>query len=246
MQASTVQDNVLSHTLAPVEGFVLVTSIHPHIQLSPRYALSENFMGYPFVGYNDPILFLTKEAAQALHHVQEEVSKEGFNLAIYDAYRPQRTVDSFSKWALDLDDDEMKDFYYPRMDKKDLFEKGFIAKKSSHSRGSTVDLTLIHKSKEITLPPQKVTRTLKDGFAFTFLDDGTVDMGSHFDLFDEASFHNSPLVEDAAQKNRVYLRQVMMRHGFKDYEKEWWHYTLINDPYPTTYFDFPVQFTTDR
>jgi D-alanyl-D-alanine dipeptidase len=221
--------------------FLPVTDIHPDIRISPRYALSENFIGRPFVGYDAPILFLTQQAGEALKAIQDDVAKDGFDLVIYDAYRPQRTVDSFMAWAHDLTDQVMKDAYYPRLHKKNVFEKGFIAKRSSHSRGSTLDLTIIEKSKDVVLPSNRIKRTLHDDFTFTFLDDGTVDMGSHFDLFDEASFHDSPLVSGTAQNNRNYLRAVMIRRAFSPYAKEWWHYTLQNEPYTDTYFDFPFK-----
>lgn len=197
-------------------------------------------MGRPFVGYIDPVIILTKEAAQALRRAQNYVRNDGFDLVIYDAYRPQSTVNSFTPWANDDDDQAMKTLYYPRILKSEVHARGYIAKRSQHSRGSALDLTLIEKDKSMHTSIQQ-KRTLSDGTEFIFLEDGTVDMGTHFDLFDEASQHDSPLINKECAARRNYLRTAMEGCGFEPYVNEWWHYSLRNEPYPDTYFDFPVK-----
>ena len=229
--------HVHKHTLP--DGFCYITDIHKDIRTSVRYAGSDNFIGQPFIKYEKPVIILTEEAAQTLSLIQDRVSRDGFDLVIYDSYRPQSTVDSFAVWAENVDDQQMKEHYYPRINKADVHTLGYIAKRSTHSRGSTVDLTLIEKEKTL-MPSNPVKRTLTDGFEFTFLDDGTLDMGAHFDLFDEASWHDSPLIEEKYSKWRNYLRDVMVMYNFKPYSKEWWHYTLELEPFPETYFDFSV------
>ena len=137
----------------------------------------------------------------------------------------------------------MKALYYPTLEgsKKKLFDDGYIASKSGHTRGSTIDLTIIELGKEVKSPVNITERTLANGTVISFLDDGTVDMGSSFDLFHPASHHDSPFITDPVHiKNRSILREAMKRHGFKDYENEWWHYTLADEPFPDTYFDFIV------
>ncbi|MCC8372318.1 MAG: M15 family metallopeptidase [Rickettsia endosymbiont of Pseudomimeciton antennatum] len=182
-------------------------------------------------------VILTKPAAEALSAVQKELLANGYSLVIYDAYRPQRAVNYFIKWSQDLNDQTTKADYYPYANKEDLFKLGDIAKKSGHTRGSTVDLTIIKSSNvlhDITITKRKLT----DGRSISFLDDGTVDMGSSFDLFDKASYHDSKLISPEHLEKRNYLRAIMKKHGFNEYNKEWWHYTLNNEPFPNTYFDF--------
>lgn len=221
------------------EGFCYITDIHKDIRTSVRYAGSDNFIGEPFVKYQKPVIIISEEAAHMLSLIQDRVSKDGFDLVIYDAYRPQATVDSFRRWAENIADQRMKEQYYPRIDKAKVHELGYIARRSTHSRGSTVDLTIIQKDKALKAS-EPIKRKLADGFEFTFLDDGTVDMGSHFDLFDEASWHDSPLVGAEYSKWRNYLRDVMVNYNFEPYSKEWWHYTLAHEPFAETYFDFDI------
>ncbi len=233
----------LAHTFPQtslLEGFVYLHSIHPDIRISNRYHSQDNFLGRPFPHYFNNVLILSTQAAKALLHVQETVSKDGFDLVIYDGYRPQTTVNAFVTWAEDITDQTMKTLYYPRVDKEQVFELGYIAKRSSHTRGSTVDLTLIKKNKPLQ-PTRKMVRQLNDGFAFTYLDDDTVDMHTHVDLFDKASHHDTDLVPEQALKWRNYLRSAMVSVGFTPYKNEWWHYTLAREPFPDTYFDFPVR-----
>lgn len=226
-------------------GFVYLHEVAPTIQISLRYAGNENFVGTPVDGYhNAEHVILTKQTAQALQKVQEAVQKDGYCLVVYDAYRPQQAVDHFWRWAHQITDQQKKADYYPRVNKADVFDLGYVAKKSGHSRGSTVDLTLIPLGKKVH-PVVVSQRTLCDGTTINFLDDGTIDMGSSFDLFDVASHHENDLISEEHKKLRTYLKNVMATHGFKTITEEWWHYTLKNEPYPAnqenSYFNFDVE-----
>ena len=164
---------------------------------------------------------MTQETAQALKRIQSELSSFGLGLKIYDSYRPQRAVDHFVRWSKDTKDTEKKDEYYPHIEKESLFRDGYIASKSGHSRGSTVDLTIV----SIHQP-----------------DAGReIDMGSPFDFFDPKSWTKNPDISSHQRAGRLLLKTMMEKHGFLPYEKEWWHFTLGDEPYPNTYFDFPVE-----
>lgn len=226
------------------KGFVYLAEVDPTILVSLHYISNENFLGTPVDGYKKPAVILTKQAAEALKRVQADVKKDGYSLVIYDAYRPQQAVDHFVRWSENANDQLKKDHYYPRVDKAKVFELGYVGKKSGHSRGSTVDLTLIEDGKTLHTV-RALQRTLLDGFKILFLDDGTVDMGSSFDLFDPASHIENNLIEETFKKRRAYLQAVMEKHGFKNYANEWWHFTLKNEPHPanqdSSYFNFAVE-----
>lgn len=230
--------------IAKSKGFVELSEIDPTIIISLRYITNENFVGKPVNAYKKPILLLTKQAAEALKKVQADVKKDGYCLVVYDAYRPQQAVNHFVEWGTDIVDNVKKESYYPRVDKDKVFELGYVANRSGHSRGSTVDLTLIEDGKTVKNVTE-VKRQLLDGFTINFLDDGTVDMGSSFDLFDAASHHENSLVPEKYKKLRTYLKNMMEKHGFKTISEEWWHYTLKNEPYPAnddnSYFNFPIE-----
>jgi D-alanyl-D-alanine dipeptidase len=225
------------------ESFTYLDTIDSTILYDIRYAGSMNFVGKVVDGYHANRPIMTHQLAKALSKIQKAVSKDGLSLVIYDAYRPQKAVEHFTRWSEDKYNQGMKTKFYPYVDKTKAFELGFVAKQSAHSRGSTVDLTLIDKNKTLKQPHEIIckTRFLKDGREILFLDDGTVDMGSHFDLFDEASFHQHNLLEEKYMSRRTYLRNMMMKHGFDDYRKEWWHYSLIDEPFPQTGFNFDVR-----
>lgn len=230
---------------ARAKGFVFLHEIDPTILVSLRYATSENFVGAPVDGYKrSDVVVLTRQTAEALKKVQEEVKKDGYSLVVYDAYRPQKAVNHFVRWGLDVVNQTKKSHYYPRVEKDQCFELGYIAKRSGHSRGSTVDLTLIKIGNSLH-KIQEQKRTLSDGFVIDFLDDGTVDMGSSFDLFDVASHHENALIQENFKAQRAYLTKKMLDHGFKTFPEEWWHFTLKNEPYPYTedssYFDFNIE-----
>jgi D-alanyl-D-alanine dipeptidase len=202
----------------PNKNFVYLKELIPKLRSDLRYYGSNNFVGKPIEGYNEPKLLLTIEAANALKKVQDELERIGFGLLIYDAYRPQQATDHFVKWSKDMADTLMKDDFYPNINKEDLFKLGYIAKKSGHSRGSTVDLTIVSlKTKHI------------------------LNMGSPYDLFDEKSHTEYPNITKNQHALRLLLKRRMEKHGFKSYEKEWWHFTLKNEPYPKTYFNFPIE-----
>ena len=201
------------------KDFVLLSEAIPDAILEIRYYSTYNFVGERIHGYQEPVAILTKEAAAALKAVSDEVIAQGYRLKIYDAYRPQRAVGHFKNWAENLSDTRMKEFFYPDVEKSTLFQKGYISAKSGHSRGSTVDLTLFDM------------RTGKEA-----------DMGGTFDHFGPESHaaYTETLTKEQI-KNRQILRDAMENHGFKGIKTEWWHFTLKNEPFPETYFDFPVE-----
>jgi D-alanyl-D-alanine dipeptidase len=190
----------------------------PTIELDIRYYSENNFIGTVIDGYLAPKAILTKKATLALTKVQKELNSFGLGLKVFDAYRPQKAVDHFVRWGRDLDDTKMKSIYYPTVEKKNLFKEGYIAKKSGHSRGSTVDLTIIDLPTKVEL-----------------------DMGSSFDYFGELSWVKSKNITYEQRANRMLLNTIMLKHGFKAYAVEWWHFTLKNEPYKKTYFNFDVQ-----
>ena len=198
-------------------GFVLLSDVIPHIVQEIRYFSSYNFIGERIDGYEEPCALLTREAARALKAVSNEMIVQGYRLKIFDAYRPANAVRYFVLWGIEDQDIRMKPYFYPELEKQELFAKGYIASQSSHSRGSTVDLTLLDM------------KTGKE-----------VDMGSPFDLFSELSHPDCRDVTDEQYDNRMILKDVMVRNGFAPIECEWWHFTLADEPYPDTYFEFPV------
>ena len=200
------------------DGFVALAEAVPDAILEIRYYSTYNFVGGRVDGYEQPCALLSKEAARALKAASDDCIRRGYRLKIYDAYRPQRAVAHFVRWAADVGDTRMKAPFYPNLDKSVLFKRGYIAERSGHSRGSTVDLTLFDM------------KTGKE-----------VDMGGTFDWFGEESHPGYRGITDAQFKNRMLLREIMVAHGFKPLEEEWWHFTLANEPYPDTYFDFPVR-----
>ncbi len=222
------------------KGFVFLKDICPGIQEDLRYAGENNFVGRVVKGYEKAnAIVCTLETAQALYDVQEELAKKGYELLVYDAYRPAQGTLDFVVWGQDASNQQTKKDYYPEMNKGDIVPFGYLAKKSGHNRGSTVDLTIIEKGKKAQLG-QIRERVLENGKKIPFLPDGSVDMGSSFDLFHEVSHHGTGLISQAQTANREILRDAMICHGFKLYDKEWWHYTLTDEPFPDTYFDFPI------
>lgn len=208
-----------SQAWALPEGFVYVDEVVPDAVVELRYNLSHNFVGHPIDGYRGDRAILSRPAAEALANVQADLRPFGLGIKIFDAYRPQRAVDHFMRWAKDLSDTKTKARYYPDTDKRDLFKEGYIAERSGHSRGSTVDLTLVSRSNP-RLP---------------------LNMGTPFDFFSVASWPDYPRLAPQQRANRLLLQSLMAKHGFKPYPKEWWHFTLKDEPYPDTYFDFVVE-----
>ena len=197
--------------------FVLISDLVPSVIQEIRYHSTYNFIGDRIEGYEEPVALLTKEAARALMHAAGELNVQGYRLKIFDAYRPAGAVKHFVRWGLEDTDIRMKQYFYPDLEKQELFSKGYIASKSSHSRGSTVDLTL-----------------------FDMESGKEVDMGGPFDFFGELSHPDYKGITDEQYQNRMTLQSVMVRNGFQPIDCEWWHFTLKNEPYPDTYFEFPV------
>mgnify|MGYP000486484501 CR=1 FL=1 len=200
------------------KGFVYLKNIDATIQKELRYLTTNNFIGKPINGYKKEVVIITKETALALHKIQQELLKDNVSLKIFDAYRPQQAVDHFVKWAKVLNDTLMKQQYYPKVAKRELFNVGFIATKSGHTRGSTVDLTMVD------------LKTNKE-----------LDMGYSYDFFGKESHPFYKNISKKQQQNRLFLRRKMLENGFKPYDNEWWHFTLKNEPFPKTYFNFPIE-----
>lgn len=200
------------------DGFVYVKTIIPDLDVELQYNTSNNFVGKRIDGYQSNKLILTKQAALALKEVQEALLDKNLCLKVYDGYRPQRAVNHFMRWAKDLNDTINKQAFYPDVDKLDLFVEEYIAVRSGHSKGSTVDVTIINGN---TGEP--------------------LDMGSNYDFFGQASWANYKDITELQKANRQLLQEVMLKFGFKNYPKEWWHFTLKDEPFPDTYFDFPVK-----
>ena len=200
-------------------GFVNLTDVVPDVILEIRYYSTFNFVGTRVDGYEEPVALVTREAAQALKGVSDEMMARGYRLKIWDTYRPQRAVDHFCRWGEDLADTLTKRYFYPYLDKDVVFEQGYIARRSGHSRGSVVDLTLVD---------------MKDG--------RDIDMGYGFDWFGVESHPDfTEGITEEQYANRMMLRDVMVRHGFRPISEEWWHFILNDEPYPDTYFTFPVK-----
>lgn len=219
--------------LVPEENrsdFVTITDVVPDVILEIRYYGTYNFVGARIDGYQQPTALLTRRAADSLRAVSDDVMAQGYRLKIYDAYRPQMAVDHFVRWAANLADTAMRHYFYPDVNKNRLFELDYIMAKSGHTRGSTVDLTLFDMNTEKEL-----------------------DMGGTFDWFGSEShpdcggnpetgtYRPNDTITDVQFANRMILREAMLRHGFKPLDSEWWHFTLCDEPYPDTYFTFPVK-----
>ena len=228
--ASCKQERIQPATEHEVGAFVAVSDVVPEAIQEIRYHSCYNFVGTRVDGYLMPIAILTRPAADSLRAVSQDLLAQGYTLKIYDAYRPQRAVDHFVRWAEDIADTAMKPYFYPNVDKSLLFEQGYIDKKSGHSHGSTVDLTIVNMA------------TGKE-----------VDMGGVFDWFGPEShpscggnpetmeYRPNDTITATQFANRMILRAAMLRHGFRPIDTEWWHFVLRNEPFPDTYFDFPVE-----
>ena len=222
------------------QGFVRLEKLDPNIRVSIRYSTKYNFLGERVDGYySSNAIIISEAAAEAFLNVQNELSREGYNLVFYDAYRPQKAVDHFSRWATNIST-KTKGIFYPSLTKEEIFTKGFIAKRSTHTRGSTADVSIIKKEKELFKTPKLVKKTLKNGRIIPFFDDNSVDMGGFFDLFDPVSFYTNREISETQYEMRMYLQSKMVKYGFEPYEKEWWHFTLKNEPFPNKYFNFDV------
>ena len=209
--------NIRADLIHDPSGFVLLAEHVPGIIQEIRYYSTYNFIGDRIDGYEEPCALLTKEAARALKAVGNELMVQGYRLKVFDAYRPVSAVKHFILWGIEDQDIRMKPYFYPELQKQELFAKGYIAKQSSHSRGSTIDLTLLDMATGREL-----------------------DMGSPFDRFGAISHPDYRGITQEQYDNRMLLRRAMLRGGFEPIDCEWWHFTLRDEPYPDTYFDFPV------
>jgi zinc D-Ala-D-Ala dipeptidase len=211
-----------AHSMAEAQSrpasFVDIGAAIPDLVADLRYSGARNFVGEKIDGYEQPVCLLTKEAATALAAVQRDLAPKGLGLKVFDCYRPVRAVTHFMRWAKNIADIRTKKEFYPEMDKRNLFRDGYLSSRSAHSRGSTVDLTLVRLA-----------------------DKGELDMGTPYDFFSQRSWPSDTQIGAEAQANRKILAGAMRARGFRPYEKEWWHFTLRNEPFPDTYFDFPVR-----
>ena len=217
-------------------GFVVLADVVPDVILEVRYFGTYNFVGERIDGYSAPVVMMTREAADSLKAVSDDVKEKGYRLKIYDAYRPQRAVDHFVRWASDVSDTLMKQYFYPDLDKSVLFEQEYIMAKSGHTRGSTVDLTLFDMS---------AGKELDMGGTFDWFGPeshpdfcGNPDTGEY--TGDNSKSPKGRVISPEQFHNRMILREAMLRHGFKPLSSEWWHFTLSDEPYADTYFDFPL------
>lgn len=200
------------------KGFVYVDDVIDDCIVDAKYAGTDNFMGVPADGYNQPLVVVTEEAAQRLVAAAQTLRRKGLVMKFFDSYRPQRAVDHFMRWGANTADERMKPVHYPNVAKADMFELGYIARKSGHTRGAAVDLSLVD------------TSTWQE-----------LDMGSIFDFMDVRSHHGAPGLSPLEEHNRELLAEVMLANRFRLYKGEWWHYTVDQEPYPDTYFDFPIE-----
>lgn len=206
-----------ARSAAQAPGFVVLNEAVPAALFDIRYHSANNFLGAPVEGYEAPLCLLSGPAAAALANAQRDAAELGYRLKVFDCYRPQRAVDHFVRWVADSADQRMKAAYYPEEEKSQLIEKGYIADRSGHSRGGTLDLTLAKAA-----------------------DSEELDMGTPYDYFDAKSNTADARIPEEQMANRLLLKELMEKHGFINYDKEWWHYSLADEPFPDTYFDFPV------
>lgn len=202
-------------------GFVYLKEVDSSIIQDVKYFTDDNFIGRPIKGYEAAECILTQEAAHALSKLQQQILPQHLSLKVYDCYRPQTAVNDFIAWSQDASDQKMKTDYYPNINKADFFKLGYVAENSGHTRGSTVDLTLVHLPGNNGEPLEMA-------------------MGTHFDFMDELSHPLNPNIHNDVRSNRLFLRSIMQKAGFEPVDNEWWHFTFKNEPYPDTYFNFPV------
>jgi len=224
------------------KDFVYLKDIDPTIQQDIRYSGYHNFMGHPVKGYHAKECVLTRQAAYALAKVQADLLKSNLSLKVYDCYRPQQAVDDFVAWSKQPKDTKMKNEFYPRVAKNHLFADGYIAKKSGHTRGSTVDLTIVTVP---TLQEAEYHQGQKLIACFapyhSRYHDNSINMGTGFDCLDTTAYPLSKKVSLVAYQNRQLLRHIMRKYGFQPYDKEWWHFTLKDEPFKNSYFNFPIE-----
>lgn len=215
-EGNIMEDTSIEKKYNLPEGFVYVDDVIPTVELDIRYYTDYNFVGEKIDGYQAPLAILTTQAAGSLKKAADKLEEDGYHIKIYDAYRPQKAVEHFVRWS-QLEDDSMKEIFYPSMEKAILFTDGYISKTSRHSRGSTIDLTIADENGQ------------------------EIDMGGYFDLLDTISNYDTDEITEKQHENREYLRNIMEEAGFDSIRTEWWHFQLKEEPYKDTYFDFDIE-----
>lgn len=234
----------MSAAATPPGGFVYLKNVDSSIVQDMRYASYHNFIGRPIKGYHAATCILTKAAAMALHNVQTELKQSGLSLKVYDCYRPQQAVNDFIQWSGQRDQHAMKEEFYPRVNKADVFKLGYVAAKSGHSRGSTIDLTIVPLAAATPTLVNKLHRKKLIACFQPYLKrvyDSSIDMGTGYDCLDPSAHNDNTDINLVAYHHRQLLKAIMQKYGFMPYKQEWWHFTLSNEPYPNTYFNFPVK-----
>lgn len=223
------------------KGFVSLREVDSSIVQEMRYFGTHNFIGRPIDGYKANECILTREAAENLSKVQRELRQSNLSLKVYDCYRPQRAVDDFIAWSQLPNNNTMQKEFYPNLQKKQLFDQGYVMAKSGHSRGSTVDLTIINipSPKQAVYSPAKPLIACYAPYLERFKDN-SIDMGTGYDCMDTSAHSDNTKINTVAFYNRAMFRAIMEKYGFKNYEKEWWHFTLANEPFPEQYFNFVI------
>lgn len=238
---STADTNNIKIEKQRPADFVDIKQIIPEIQIDMRYFSEHNFVGRRIQGYQAPICLLTVPAAEALKTVVTKLLPMGLTLKVYDCYRPQTAVDDFVKWASESGNVLMRTEFYPSVEKNKLFSEGYIARRSGHSRGSTLDLTIVPINSTIPFYDKKNQQVSCTAPKSQRSPDNSLDFGTGFDCFSPLSHPDSQNISAQSKANRLLLRSLMVAAGFKPLDTEWWHFTFVNEPYLTTYFDFPVQ-----
>ncbi|MBX3709231.1 MAG: M15 family metallopeptidase [Gammaproteobacteria bacterium] len=224
------------------QGFVYLSEVDPTILQEMRYAGYHNFIGRPVKGYGSDVCILTKPAADALVAIQKKLLHSSLSLKVYDCYRPTTAVTDFIAWSKESVHQEMKQEFYPHINKADVFRLGYVAKKSGHSRGSTVDLTIVPMPAPLQAKYYKGQKLVACTAPYMQrFRDNSIDMGTGFDCLDKVAHAFSNNIHGIAYQNRIRLRQIMLEHGFEPYTYEWWHFTLKEEPYPDSYFSFDVK-----
>ena len=221
-------------------GFIYLSDLDPSIIINLKYHSDKNFVGKSIQGCSKNRAVITVEAAEALRNVQEDLVMHGYSLVVYDAYHPQKTYQQFESWLSEKDSELMKNEYYPNHSKAELIKAGYIQAKLAHTRGSTVDVTIISLKDKLRHPCKKRKRSYKNQSDLIYMDDGSVDMGTSYDLFDSLSSGGNESVPFEARDHRMLLKESMGNHGFIQHKKFWWQFTLVREPYADSKFNFDV------